>query len=237
LEAETEDGETLASTLLNAAALTHILAQDELNELLLSLLHSFTALADGEEIETATPTTISVDLSALNLTPEQLIRLTGFVINEDGTYELLPALFTENGHTLSFEFAETGTIGIMVYTMPTTFMRLTIGSLEYTLNGVTLLSDVAPHIANNRTLVPVRIVTQALGGYPRWDGANRVAYLYFDDGDLTLRLPMGQELPGGLGVPVMSNNRVFVPLRYVSEMIGAGVFWDGANRVVYVFRR
>ena len=84
-------------------------------------------------------------------------------------------------------------------------------------------------------MVPLRIVTEALGGTPRWDDTNRVAYLYFDD--ITLRLPMGVEIPDGLGVPVLLNNRVFVPLRYVSEMIGANVFWDAANHAVYVWQR
>jgi len=240
--AETDDEEadaydlTLATQLLGQETVTNILVHGSINETLLGLLHKYSVQADGAEIETATPTTITVDLTTLGLTPEQLIRLTGFVIDEEtGSYVLLPGVFTEDGRTFTFDFDGSGIIGIMVYTMPNIFMRLTIGSLEYYLNGEILLSDVAPHIAQNRTLVPIRIVTEALGGTPRWDGSNRVAYLYFDD--VTLRLPMGTALPDGLGMPVMLNNRVFVPLRYVSQFIGARVFWDAANRAVYVWQR
>jgi len=238
LHQERDDSNSLdaANELLGHDAVGMILAQSPINNFLLGMLHNFEVLVDGEAIEAATPTTISVDISTLNLTPEQLIRLTGFVFDEEtGTYILLPGAFTEDGETFTFQFDGSGIIGIMVYTLPGIFMRLTIGNLEYTLNGETLLSDVAPHISLNRTMVPVRIVTEALGGYARWDSVNRVAYLYFDD--VTLRLPTGQELPQGLGMPVMLNSRVFVPLRYVSEMIGAEVFWDASNRAVYVFRR
>ena len=230
------DDEDFAVNLLGEEAVNGIVGLDVVNEVLLGLLHNLTVLVGGEETEETGPVTITVDLTTLGLTPEQLIRLTGFVIDEEtGSYVLLPGVFTEDGRTFTFDFDGSGIIGIMVYTMPNIFMRLTIGSLEYYLNGEILLSDVAPHIAQNRTLVPIRIVTEALGGTPRWDGSNRVAYLYFDD--VTLRLPMGTALPDGLGMPVMLSNRVFVPLRYVSQFIGARVFWDAANRAVYVWMR
>jgi len=48
---------------------------------------------------------------------------------------------------------------------------------------------------------------------------------------------MGVALPDGLGMPVMLSDRVFVPLRYVSQMIGAEAFWDSTNRAVYVWQR
>jgi len=230
------DDEDFAVNLFGEEAVNSIIALDGVNEMLLGLLHNLTVLLGGEETDAANPVTITVDLTTLGLTPEQLIRLTGFVFDEETEeYVLLPGVFTEDGRTFTFDFDGRGIIGIMVYTMPDIFMRLTIGSLGYTLNGSGRFSDVAPFIAQNRTMVPLRIVTEALDGYPRWDGANRVAYLYFDD--ITLRLPVGEELPYGLGTPVMQSSRVFVPLRYVSQMIGAEVFWDAANRAVYVWQR
>jgi len=221
---------------MGAATTSVIVGQDAINTGLLDMMHNFAVLADGNVVETASPATISVNLAGLNLTPEQLIRLTGFVFDASSQdYVLLPGEFTEDGRTFTFEFDDSGIIGIMVYTHPAVLMRLVIGSLTYSLNGESMLSDVAPHIAQNRTLVPIRIIAEALDGTPRWDGENRVAYIYFDD--VTLRLPMGQPLPYGLGVPVMQSGRVFVPMRYVSQLIGAGVFWDAANRAVYVFVR
>ena len=230
------DDEDFAANLLGVDAVNDIVALDGINAMLLSLLHNLAVRIDGEETDLPNHVTVTVDLTTLGLSPEQLIRLTGFIFDEEtGTYVVLPGVFTEDGRTFSFEVGATGVVGIMVYTMPNIFMRLTIGNLDYYLSGNMLQSDVAPFIAQNRTMVPIRIITEALGGTARWDGTNRVAYLYFDD--ITLRLPMGQELPGGLGMPTMQNARVFVPLRYVSEMIGADVFWDAANRAVYVWRR
>ena len=44
-----------------------------------------------------------------------------------------------------------------------TTVVLTIGSAEYTVNGVAKTADVAPFIAGSRTMVPVRFVAQAFG--------------------------------------------------------------------------
>ena len=222
------------ATQLSQDAITRATSQDPINGSLLNQLYNYTVWLDGEETNTASPVTITVDLAAMNLTTGQIVRLTGFVIdNETQTYVLLPGVFSADGRTFTFETDVNGIVGIMVH-RPSVLMRLVIGSMEYTLNGITRTSDVAPHIAQNRALVPIRVVAEGLGAYARWDGVARVAYLYFDD--ITLRLPMGQQLPHGLGVPVMLNSRVFVPMRYVSYMIGAGVLWDEDNRAVYVVK-
>jgi hypothetical protein len=38
-----------------------------------------------------------------------------------------------------------------------------------------------------------------------------------------------------MGMPMIVNDRTFVPLRYVSEILGADIHWDEANRAVYVY--
>ena len=44
-----------------------------------------------------------------------------------------------------------------------TTVVMTIGSAEYTVNGVAKTADVAPFINGSRTMVPVRFVAQAFG--------------------------------------------------------------------------
>ena len=38
-----------------------------------------------------------------------------------------------------------------------------------------------------------------------------------------------------MGIPVISDSRTFVPVRYVVEMLGAIVEWDGLNQAVYIY--
>lgn len=50
---------------------------------------------------------------------------------------------------------------------------LTIGSTEAIVNGKEITLDVAPVIMNNRTLVPIRFVSEALGYEVSWDEATQ----------------------------------------------------------------
>ena len=43
-------------------------------------------------------------------------------------------------------------------------------------------------------------------------------------------------LPNGMGAPMIEDDTVFVPLRYVAELLGASVRWDADSRAVYVYQ-
>lgn len=51
-----------------------------------------------------------------------------------------------------------------------------------------------------------------------------------------MRLVIGEELPNGMGAAVIIDDRTFVPLRYVSEMLGATVRWDSVHSAVYIYQ-
>ena len=72
-------------------------------------------------------------------------------------------------------------------------------------------------------MVPLRVITEALGAQVHWyEESSTVGIIR---GNTVLMIPMGQPLPNDLGVPMMVNDRVFVPARYVAEMLGATVDW------------
>lgn len=54
-------------------------------------------------------------------------------------------------------------------TRGTTVLELTVGKKEYMLNGAVKQSAVTPIIANNRTLVPLRLVSEQLGINVNWE--------------------------------------------------------------------
>jgi|GEM_PF-4190695 len=118
---------------------------------------------------------------------------------------------------------------------PVALLRLTIGSYTYVKNEILRQSDAAPFIdpAYGRTMVPLRIIAEALGKEVAWNPYTRTVTIFTDTSQLSLTI--GEPLPGGMGVPVIVNDRTFVPLRYVSEMLGAVVEWDAVNKEVRVY--
>jgi len=117
-----------------------------------------------------------------------------------------------------------------------TEIRFVINSPLYTHNGVVRESvdRVAPFIdpAFNRTMMPLRTVAEALGAQVNWVEATRTAIIFRDG--IMLYLPVDAALPGGMGRPAIVQGRTFVPLAYVTEMLGATIRWDAAARAVYV---
>lgn len=108
-----------------------------------------------------------------------------------------------------------------------------LGSFIIEVDGRTLTSDVEPVIQNDRTLVPIRIVAEALG--MRVDYEDRLVIIRSYDGHKTLELPL--DFPEAtvyidgkvsdvlqMDVPAqIKNNRTLVPVRLVAEFFDADV--------------
>ena len=116
---------------------------------------------------------------------------------------------------------------------PAHLLRFEIGNSHYTHNGVPMIAEAAPFIAENRAHIPLRIIAEALGAQVDWNPATRTGYM--TKGDITVYIVVDQPLPDGMGTPVIINNRTFVPARYISETFGAEVRWDRSNAAVYVY--
>ena len=112
-------------------------------------------------------------------------------------------------------------------------LRFSIDSTEYSYNGTLRTIEAAPFIDGDRTMVPIRFIAEAMGADIDWIGETQT--ITIDKGDIHLQLRIGIPLPDGMGTPVIVGDRTFVPVRYVSEMLGADVRWDGAARAVYVY--
>jgi hypothetical protein len=116
-----------------------------------------------------------------------------------------------------------------------TTLRFVIGQNSFTRNGVAQPAlDAAPFIdaATGRTMVPVAAVASGLGATVAWDRESRNVTIVL--GDINLVLNADTDLPGGAGRPAIVEGRVFVPLAYVADELGAQTRWDRDAQAVYV---
>ena len=92
--------------------------------------------------------------------------------------------------------------------------------------------DVAPFIdKNNRTLVPVRFVAEALGASVEWIAEENTAILRSEEAIIKLNTQNNIMYVDNDKVrmdtkPQIVNNRMFVPIRYIAENLNCDVKWD-----------
>lgn len=105
--------------------------------------------------------------------------------------------------------------------------------------GKQITADVSPYIENDRTMVPVRMITEKMGYDVLWNPVSRLVTIYsaykrvlltIDNniarvGDDTVRM----DTPA-----VIRQSRTFVPIRFVSETFGYHVDWDPDTRSVLI---
>ena len=148
-------------------------------------------------------------------------------------------------HLLIFSREESkGKILKPVYLILIVFMTLSLLSVAQAaptvmLNGNQLSFEVPPTIEDGRTLVPLRAIFEALGTNVEWNStANTITAI---KGDIQVKLQIGARTAYKNGSPVtidvpaqIVNGRTLVPLRVISEVLGADVSWDGNTQTVYI---
>ncbi len=77
---------------------------------------------------------------------------------------------------------------IALYDESTRLIKMKINDVNYSINGESKKMDAKPFIKNNRTLVPLRFVVEALGGEVNWDGENRLVSVNSNGNILSLKL-------------------------------------------------
>lgn len=112
--------------------------------------------------------------------------------------------------------------------------RMTVGDSEMSIDpGRTTV----PMIQNGRTLLPIRAVVEALGGTVDWDGEQQMITIHYREYDMSLVLNSHVAEVNGLTMrmdvpPVSIDERTMVPLRFVAEMLGMGVVWNGEDQSI-----
>ena len=126
---------------------------------------------------------------------------------------------------------------------PVVKIALTIGNTTATLNGENVECDAAPIIRNGRTMLPIRFIAEALGADVSWTEQTKTVSVKKFNFSISLFV-------GGFSAEVTKNGRVekveldspsfiengrtYLPVRFVSENLGAKVDWNGDTQTVTI---
>ena len=109
---------------------------------------------------------------------------------------------------------------------------LQIGSKVAIVDGTAKTGDVAPVIRNSRTLVPIRMITEALGGQVAWNAETKAVTLTIDGKEIPMVI--GQTLAKYGVAPEIIGDRTFVPVRFVTDELGATIAWNDATKGITI---
>jgi len=120
-----------------------------------------------------------------------------------------------------------------------TFTAMAADDITVMLNGTELTFDVPAQIIDDRTMVPMRKIFEALGAVVEWDGDTKTITANTDDIVIVMQIDnvvmSVNEKEITLDVPPqLVDDRTLVPVRAVAEGLDAEVQWDGDTRTVII---
>lgn len=113
------------------------------------------------------------------------------------------------------------------------------GVVTVKINGKIMIADQKPIIINGRTVVPLRSIFEALGADIKWDNIKQTVHAVKDKNKVEVKIGDLTAVVNGKKVKLdqkafIVNNRTMVPVRFVSEALGADVQWDAKNLTIHI---
>jgi len=119
-------------------------------------------------------------------------------------------------------------------------IQMTIGSTIAHVNSKEVILDQPPIIENGRTLVPFRFIGESLGATIGWDPVKKTVSYALMDINIILTIGSTTAFVNSVATKldvapkILPSGRTVVPVRFISETIGATVDWNNSTRMVTV---
>ncbi|MCT4605653.1 MAG: stalk domain-containing protein [Marinisporobacter sp.] len=183
------------------------------------------------------PVEVTIDLKGSNLTQKNIEKLTAVRYEKDEKGNVKPiklgGRYDSKAKTFTF-YTDTFSLYSIVRADDMLEIDLNIGKTEATVNKEIKENDVAPKIINNRTMVPVRFIAENMGADVAWDKETREVTIELDG--LTMSMIIDEEIEEFDAAPMIIDGRTLVPIRYVSEKLGAYVIWFPTDKKVRIVK-
>lgn len=107
------------------------------------------------------------------------------------------------------------------------------------IDGAVLEADASPQIVEGRTMVPVRAIFEGVGAEVLWDGETKTVTGSKNGLTVVMQVNNPTAIVNGAEntmdiSPLIINERVYAPARYVGEGFGFSVKWDEASKTVKI---
>ena len=112
-------------------------------------------------------------------------------------------------------------------------------SITVLLNGEPVAFDTQPEILAGTTFVPLRSIFEQLGAEVEWNQQRQEALLTSGREEICLKMGSkvairNTEISSLIDAPYLKEDRVMVPLRYLSESLGYDVTWNPETRTAEI---
>lgn len=126
-----------------------------------------------------------------------------------------------------------------VKSQPSILLEMDIGVPKARIASLEVPLDSPPFIRNNRTLVPIRFVSEAFGCKVQWEASSKKITISRFTDSITLWVGRKEAIVNGMDVtldvaPSLENSTTFVPIRFISEAFGAKVEWFADTRHIKI---
>ncbi len=128
---------------------------------------------------------------------------------------------------------------VMLFTMLPPVAFAEDSPIKITVDGKVVQTEVKPVNVDGRILIPARAVFEAMGAVVTWNASERSVSVVRGDTNVKIRID-GYYLKKNSDwtlmdvAPALIEGSTMIPVRAVSEALGAGVEWDAADQAVII---
>lgn len=122
-------------------------------------------------------------------------------------------------------------------------ITMQIGNPKMTVNGTESEIDTGvgtvPVVVNDRTLLPIRAVIEAVGGSVEWNESAREVLLTYENDNIRLTIDSTTMYLNDIAqtldtAPIVINDRTMFPIRFIAEGFGFEVTWEETTLTVTI---
>ncbi len=188
-----------------------------------TIYHSQQEIKNNFKLEKASSKTLDVAIQTTEQTPLK-------------TQGILKLSFSSRASSASDQVAL-----LYFYVVDEIVMHLKIGSNHVQVrNQDPFVLDYPPYIKDSRTFVPLRFIGESFGATIGWDQRERKVTYALRGKNLTLWINQTRYLVNGVektmdvAPEIKPPGRTFVPIRLISEELGASVAWLAENQEIRI---